>query len=253
MVASSMSITGMSSLMGYTRLHVTHLSAVPFLTSATGRFALGTGQNFEQFRVDSHRRDYMTPTAICGTIRAMKIAVLLAVLGAATLVEAGQSGRAAAPAAAQPSAVAQAYEQFLLAHRLDDENDQEGAIQAYRRAMALDPTAAEIAASLADLYMRANRNADAIAMAEQALKMAPANREAHRVLGTIYASRLGADNAHARVPASRIWRGRRGISSRPSNGSPAASRPTPTSARCWRASTSPARPTTRRFRFSSSS
>ncbi len=124
----------------------------------------------------------------------MKIALLVAVLGAATLAEAGQSGRAA-PAAAQPSAVAQAYEQFLLAHRLDDENDQEGAIQAYRRAMALDPSAGEIAASLADLYMRANRNADAIAMAEQALKAAPSNREAHRVLGTIYASRLGADNA----------------------------------------------------------
>ena len=126
----------------------------------------------------------------------MKIAVLLlAVLGTATLVEAGQSGRAVAPSAAQPSAIAQAYEQFLLAHRLDDENNQEGAIQAYRRAMALDPTAADIVASLADLYMRTNRNADAIAMGEQALKIAPANREAHRVLGTIYASRLGAENA----------------------------------------------------------
>ncbi len=126
----------------------------------------------------------------------MKIAVLLlAVLGTATLVEAGQSGRTIAPSAAQPSAIAQAYEQFLLAHRLDDENNQEGAIQAYRRAMALDPTAADIVASLADLYMRTNRNADAIAMGEQALKIAPANREAHRVLGTIYASRLGAENA----------------------------------------------------------
>ena len=159
-------------------------------------FAVGTGQNLEQFRVDSHSRDYMTPTGICGTIRAMKIAVLLlAVLGTATLVEAGQSGRAVAPSAAQPSAIAQAYEQFLLAHRLDDENNQEGAIQAYRRAMALDPTAADIVASLADLYMRTNRNADAMAMGEQALKIAPANREAHRVLGTIYASRLGAENA----------------------------------------------------------
>ncbi len=125
----------------------------------------------------------------------MKLAVLLAVLGTATLVEAGQRGRAVAPSAAPPSAIAQAYEQFLLAHRLDDENNQEGAIQAYRRAMALDPTAADIVASLADLYMRTNRNADAIAMGEQALKIAPANREAHRVLGTIYASRLGAENA----------------------------------------------------------
>src|SRR5450756_2226714 len=36
-----MSITGMSSLIGYTRLQVAHLSAVPFLTSVTGVLQLG--------------------------------------------------------------------------------------------------------------------------------------------------------------------------------------------------------------------
>ncbi len=36
--------------------------------------------------------------------------------------------------------------------------------------------------------MRQNRAADAIAAAEQALKIAPDNRDAHRVLGTIYAT-----------------------------------------------------------------
>jgi hypothetical protein len=41
-VASSSSITGMSSLIGYTRLHCAHLSAVPFLTSST--FVLQLGQ-----------------------------------------------------------------------------------------------------------------------------------------------------------------------------------------------------------------
>ena len=35
MVASSMSMTGMSSLIGYTRLHFAHLSAVPFFTRVT--------------------------------------------------------------------------------------------------------------------------------------------------------------------------------------------------------------------------
>ena len=40
-VASSMSITGMSSLIGYTRLHVGHFNAVPFLTSATGVLQFG--------------------------------------------------------------------------------------------------------------------------------------------------------------------------------------------------------------------
>src|SRR5207342_3567472 len=40
-VASSISMTGMSSLMGYTRWHWAHLSAVPFLTSFTGVLQLG--------------------------------------------------------------------------------------------------------------------------------------------------------------------------------------------------------------------
>jgi hypothetical protein len=41
MVASSISMTGMSSLIGYTRLHVAHLSAVPSLISITGVLQLG--------------------------------------------------------------------------------------------------------------------------------------------------------------------------------------------------------------------
>ena len=40
-VASSISMTGMSSLIGYTRLHVSHFSAVPFLTSVTGVLQFG--------------------------------------------------------------------------------------------------------------------------------------------------------------------------------------------------------------------
>ena len=64
----------------------------------------------------------------------------------------------------------------------------EGAIAAYKRAMALEPGAASIGADLADMYMRQNRAADAITTAEQALKIAPDNHDAHRVLGTIYAT-----------------------------------------------------------------
>ena len=36
-----MSMTGMSSLIGYTRLHVLHLSAVPFFTTVTGVLQCG--------------------------------------------------------------------------------------------------------------------------------------------------------------------------------------------------------------------
>src|SRR3954453_971003 len=41
MVASSISITGMSSLIGYTRLHVAHLSAAPLWTGVTGVLQFG--------------------------------------------------------------------------------------------------------------------------------------------------------------------------------------------------------------------
>jgi tetratricopeptide (TPR) repeat protein len=67
------------------------------------------------------------------------------------------------------------------------EEDVEGAIAAYKRAMALDPSAADIPADLADLYMDEGRMSEAIATAEQALKISPANYSAHRVLGMIYA------------------------------------------------------------------
>jgi tetratricopeptide (TPR) repeat protein len=119
----------------------------------------------------------------------MKRAVLLALLAASlsSSVEAGQSGRQAAQT--QPAdPTAEAYAQFLMAHRLEDENDIDGAIAAYKRAMTLDPQASDVVAALADLYLRQNRAQDAIATGEQALKIAPANAEAHRVLGTVYAS-----------------------------------------------------------------
>jgi tetratricopeptide (TPR) repeat protein len=109
-------------------------------------------------------------------------------LVAPAVVGAGQSGRPAAAAAVQPDQVAEAYAQFLLAHRLEDDDDVDGAVAAYKRAMALDPQAAEIVSELADLFMRQNRMPEALATAEQALKIAPSNRQAHRVLGTIYAT-----------------------------------------------------------------
>ena len=115
--------------------------------------------------------------------------VAAVVLGDAIGAEAQQSRRPAnaAPAPA-PDAVAQAYEQFILAHRLKESDDADGAVAAYKRAMALDPKSATIVAELADLYMRQNKAAEAIAAAEQALKISPDHSDAHRVLGTVYGS-----------------------------------------------------------------
>jgi tetratricopeptide (TPR) repeat protein len=96
----------------------------------------------------------------------------------------------AAAAQTRPSGskVADAYAQFLLAHHLEESEDETGAIAAYKRAMELDPQAADIPAELAALYLRQSKVQDAMAVAEQALKVAPANREANRVLGIVYAA-----------------------------------------------------------------
>jgi tetratricopeptide (TPR) repeat protein len=114
------------------------------------------------------------------------IAALLAT-GAAD-AEAQQSTRSAGAPAPKPDPVAQAYEQFLLAHRLKQADEVDAAIAAYKKAMTLDPSSATVVAELADLYMQQNRAAEAIAAAEQALKIDADHRDAHRVLGTVYGS-----------------------------------------------------------------
>ncbi len=127
----------------------------------------------------------------------MKIVVLVAVLGAsAPIAAAGQS--AAAPARGPSSSpapqdrTAESYAQFLQAHAYSDAGKVDEAIAAYKRAAALDPTAASIPAELAELYANENRGAEAQAAAEQAIKIDPDNKQAHRTLGQTYAGLAGA-------------------------------------------------------------
>src|SRR3989442_4292429 len=106
----------------------------------------------------------------------MKIAALIAALTLAIPA-------AAAPQAQKPAGtVGEAYAQFLMANRLAENGDEAGAIAGYKRAMELDPQAAEIPAELGALYLEQNKAQDAMAAAEQALKIDAANREANRVL-----------------------------------------------------------------------
>ena len=127
----------------------------------------------------------------------MKLALLVASISLSASFVAAQPRPAAAPAPAASDKVADAYEQFLLGHHLDETDQEDAAVAAYKRAIDLDPTAADIPAELAGLYLRLNKVQEATATAEQALKIAPANREANRVLGTIYAalSESASDNA----------------------------------------------------------
>src|SRR5438874_2137248 len=123
----------------------------------------------------------------------MKVAAFVtAVCVAVPSLSAAQTARNRTPqlAPAAPAKVAQAYEQFLLGHHLEENDDVAGAIAAYKKAIELDPLAADIPAELAGLYLRHDKIDDATAASEQALKVAPANPEAHRVLGLIAASKI---------------------------------------------------------------
>ena len=132
------------------------------------------------------------------------VPVLVAVLSLA-----GRGGAAQPPfppAPAQADGVdrsAEAYAQFLLGRHLETADDIEGAIGAFKSSAQLDPFAADVTAELAGLFMRQNRLDEAIAAGDRALKIAPANREAHRVLGIVYASLVeGGRRTNARGPSA---------------------------------------------------
>jgi tetratricopeptide (TPR) repeat protein len=122
----------------------------------------------------------------------MKIAALVALFSVSLpLAAAADQSRAQQPQPARtapPDKVGEAYLHFMLGHRLEEADDATGAIAEYKRAIELDPTAAEIPGELASLYLRENKIQEAMTTAEQAIKISPANREANRVLGTIYAA-----------------------------------------------------------------
>jgi predicted Zn-dependent protease len=112
----------------------------------------------------------------------------IVVLAAALIISIPVHHAAAQTVPASPANVAEAYAQFLIGHHLEEDDDNDGAIAAYKRAIALDPSAADITAQLAGLYLRQNKIEEAMSSAQGALKIAPANSEANRVLGIVYAA-----------------------------------------------------------------
>lgn len=103
------------------------------------------------------------------------------------IITAGSAqGQTATTPPADPKA--QALYEFMMARRLESSGDAAGALAALERAKKLDPNASEISAEMAGYYLRQNRVAEAVAAAEQALKLDKDNVEAHNTLGTIYSN-----------------------------------------------------------------
>jgi tetratricopeptide (TPR) repeat protein len=131
----------------------------------------------------------------------MKVAALVAgvsLLAASAAPAAAQA--VSAQTTADPSAkTGDAYSQFMLGRHLETADDIPGAIAAFKRAAQLDPHSSDIVAELAGLYMRQSKLEDAVTAGEQALKIEPTNREAHRVLGIVYATLVESARRSART------------------------------------------------------
>jgi len=110
------------------------------------------------------------------------------ILAVCVLIPIGVAGASAQPAAsaAQPDAPAAYY--FMLGRHLEDADKIDDAIAAHKKAIELEPKSAELRAELAALYARQDRGRDALQTAEAALQLDSSNREANRVLGSVYAA-----------------------------------------------------------------
>jgi tetratricopeptide (TPR) repeat protein len=75
---------------------------------------------------------------------------------------------------------------FLVARDLELEGELEPALEAYQRALSKDPNATELLRKVAELSARAGRLEDAVAHAERAYALDPADRSTRLFLGTLY-------------------------------------------------------------------
>src|SRR3989440_6920422 len=96
------------------------------------------------------------------------------------------------------SARAEAYYNFTIGHIYEQQYEVTSnaeyatkAIEAYKKAYALDPKSQVIGERLAEMYWKAQRIHDAVAEAQGILKRDPDNVQSRRLLGRIYLRSLG--------------------------------------------------------------
>jgi tetratricopeptide (TPR) repeat protein len=112
------------------------------------------------------------------------------------------AAQAGASVAVPTDALGQAYFLFLQGRLREGRDDLTGAIDNYRQALEILPDATDIRVELASAYARRGQLADARAQAERVVALAPANREAHRLLGLIEAAAL--DRRTATAPEATV-------------------------------------------------
>ena len=134
----------------------------------------------------------MTPSPFVEQFKRMKFAALVAAFSVSLAARGRRadarqrSGRRRPPPS--PDKVAEAYHQFLLGHRLEDADDVNGAIAAYKRAIELDPTGGGYSSGARRPLSAAEQDSGGDGGSGAGAEDRGRNREANRVLGTIYAA-----------------------------------------------------------------
>ncbi|PYX68609.1 MAG: hypothetical protein DMG78_24405 [Acidobacteria bacterium] len=135
--------------------------------------------------------------------RMMRIFRLFLILGVASVAVAQTSQSTPATANSSQSSPrkvdkAAAYYHYTLAHMYEEMVTAYGrsdlavkATEEYRLAIEADPSSEFLTSSLAELYVKTGRIADAVREAQDIIKRDPTNLEAHKLLGRIYLRSLG--------------------------------------------------------------
>ncbi|HTP69954.1 MAG TPA: tetratricopeptide repeat protein [Dongiaceae bacterium] len=131
------------------------------------------------------------------TLKRFLLALLLASI--ATVPSVGQLPSTETPVPSKErSARADAYYNFTIGHFYELQYEQTSqpeyasrAIEAYKRAYAIDPKSPTIGERLAEMYWKAQRVREAVSEANEVLKRDPNDLPTHRLLGRIYLRSLG--------------------------------------------------------------
>ena len=132
-------------------------------------------------------------------MKTTRFAFTIAVVALAALPILGQTLSSTSTSASDKmSPRAEAYYNFTVGHLYELQYEQTSqseyaskAIEAYKRAYALDPKSPIIGERLAEMYWKAQRVHDAVVEANEILKRDPNDLATHRLLGRIYLKSLG--------------------------------------------------------------
>src|SRR6202451_963907 len=122
----------------------------------------------------------------------------------ATPAQPAASTRSSAPEAQSPSNASHddSYYYFTLGHMQEQQYEASGraelaaqSIDSYKKALALAPDSTVIMERLAEIYAKSQHSREALAEAQEVLKLDPNDVNAHRLLARVYVRALGDMNA----------------------------------------------------------